>query len=314
MPLQQSFLVDSLITQVQISALSPNSQSQFQSPQVLLLMNNELKLNISSLIKSVSEEYFVTSKQYTVTPGQSYLIPTRCMGGAMRQIVLTNQQGQWIDITKMALEDITVSNYMFYSLPIWTFGYYLMNDQVNLYPQQGLNYTQYNLQINYERQPNDLILSTSCGLITAINTGTSQVTVNYIDPSWTINTTFDIISPQPQFSSVQDDQTVTNINGFVLTFSSIPSGLAVGQYVCPAGQSCIPQIPYALFPLLVQRTVLKMAEGLGDAQQIQTARNSYEEMKENALKMITPRVGNELNIIVNKNKIFSSYPYNSWVR
>jgi hypothetical protein len=307
--LQNNFTVDSLITQVQTTALSPNSQSQFQSPQVLIFMNNEMRLNVTGLIKSVMEEYFVTSLQFPVGAGNSYTIPARCMGGALRQIVLVDSSGNWIDITKMALEDIVITSYTFYTLPIWNYGYYMMNDKAYLFPNQGNSETAYTLQINYERQPNDLILSTSCGQITAINPATKQVTVNYVDPSWTASTTFDIINNQPQFSSIQDDQAITNINGSVLTFSSIPTGLAIGQWVCPAGLSCIPQIPYALFPLLVLRSAIRIAVAMGDAQLVAALKDDYKTAEDIALKMITPRVENEQKIIVNRNKAFTGYTW-----
>ena len=273
-------------------------------------MNNELALNINSLIKSVQEEYFVTSLQYTVSAGNSYQIPQRCMGGSLRQIVLVDQgTEQWIDITKMALEDIVITSYTFYTLPIWNYGYYMMNDRVYLYPQNGNSETAYTLQINYERDPNQLILSTSCGQITAINTGTGQVTVNYVDPSWTTAMTFDITNNLPQFNPVQDDAIVTNITGNVLTFSPLPTGIALNQWVAPSGFSPVPQIPKDLFPLLVYRCVMKMAQGLGDAQLLTSAKDDYATATEAAMKMLTPRVENDQKIIVNRNKAFTGY---SW--
>jgi hypothetical protein len=310
MALSNNFLVDYLITQVQYTALVPNSQSQFQSPQILAFLNNEMRLNVSSFIKSVQEEYFVTSLQYPVQAGNSYTIPTRCMGGALRQIVLVDSSGNWVDITKMALEDIVITSYTFFTLPIWNYGYYMMNDKAFLFPQQNTNsMTAYTLQINYERQPNELMLSTGCGQITAINTGTKQVTVNFVDPSWTTSTTFDVINNLPQFSSIQDDQVVTNINGNVLTFSALPTGLAVGQWVCPAGMSCIPQIPYALFPILVLRAAIRIGVALGDSQLVSTLKDDLAKAEEMALKIMTPRVENDQKIIVNRNKAFTGYTW-----
>lgn len=309
MGLQNNFLVDYLITQVQYTALVPNSQSQFQSPQILAYMNNEMRLNVGSFIKSIQEEYFIASLQYPVQAGGSYTIPQRCMGGAMRQIVLVDSSGNWIDITKMALEDIVITSYTFYTLPIWNYGYYMMNDKAYLFPQNGNTQTQYTLQINYERQPNELLLSTSCGQITAINSGTKQVTVNFVDPAWTTSTTFDIIQNLPQFTSIQDDQTITNISGNILTFSSLPTGLAVGQWVAPSGMSPIPQIPYACFPILVLRTAIRIGVALGDAQLVSTLKDDLVKAEEAAMKMLTPRVENDQKIIVNRNKAFTGYTW-----
>lgn len=307
--LNQSFLTDSLVSQVQTTALSPNSQNQFQTSQILALMNNELKLNICSMIKSVIEEYFVTSLQYQVNAGQSYQIPIRCMGGSLRQVVLVDAAGQWVDITKMALEDIVVTSYNFYTLPIWNYGFYLMNDRAFLYPQGGNSQMAYTLQMNYERMPNDLVSSDVCGQINAVNMGTNTLTLSFVDPSWTTGSTFDIIDNQPQFSSVGDDQTITNISGNDVTFTNLPTGVHAGQWVCLAGQSCIPQIPYSLFPLLVYRTVYKMAQALGDSTLLQTAKDSYTEAREDALHMLTPRMESENKIIQNKNKGFLGYNY-----
>jgi hypothetical protein len=111
---------------------------------------------------------------------------------------------------------------------------------------------------------------------------------------------FDIINQNPPFQSIADDVAITNIQGYQVTLSSVPSGIAKGQWFCPAGLSCIPQIPYEFFPLLKERTVATIAEAMDMSQLQAAAKAKIQEYESNALAMIRPRVQGSPRVIINK--------------
>jgi hypothetical protein len=196
------------------------------------------------------------------------------------------------------------------------FGFILQNDQIILYPNTAGTPTQYRLRMKIKRRPNNLTSVDNCGQITAINTMTNEVRVANVDPTWTSSTLFDIIPNSPQFTSRQDNQTVSLISGNSLTFTSpginysvvpaapypaLPVGLSVGDWVCPANMSCIAQVPYDMFPLLIQRGVIKVLEAMGDTQNLTIAERRYADMAVDFARTVSPRIDGTPKKIVNRN-------------
>lgn len=300
-----NYTVDNLVTSVRNKYINPQSQSLFEDTDVVSLLDEELRSNIIPVINSCDSDYWITNYDQQVTGAASYTVPQRSAAGALYDVVFLDTQGNPIDMQKLSTVQIKATFPFGYQLPLYTFGYYVEDDQVFLYPQQAQNATGYKLRMKFYRRPNNLTLSTNCAQIT--NIASSVVTVNYIDTAWTTSTTFDVIQNFPQFISISDGLGITNIDSvnLKLTLSSVPTGLAVGMYLCPTLMTCIPQIPYETYPLLVQRGIIRMAESLGDSQGTQLAEKRYEEMKKDIINMMTPRVKKSARKIVNKNSPYS---------
>src|SRR5690606_8653031 len=97
------------------------------------------------------------------------------------------------------------------------------------------------------------------------------------------------------------DQTITGISGTTIEFSSLPDELAVGDYVCLAGESPVPQIPVEFHALLAQEVVVKVLEALGKS--TKDAKDDLKTLKENLPNLITPRVQGESRRVVNRRPI-----------
>lgn len=298
-----AYTVDSLITSVFTKYLVPNSQSTFQSADVLLFLDEALRTYIVPLFQAAQSGYWMTNYDQAITGATSYTIPRRSTYGTLVDIVFVDTQGNEIGLDDLSTVQIKGTFPFGFQLPLYSFGYYIMDDQVFLYPQQAINATQYTLRMRFYRRPNNLALSADCAQITAINS--NVVTVNAVPSTWATTDTFDIIQNFPQFKSIQDGQTITNISNLDITLSSVPTGLAVGMWICPTGMSCIPQLPYDAFPLLVQFGIIGIAESLGDTQGAQIAEKRSEKIWQQVMKTIQPRVQKGEKKIVNRNQ-----PYN----
>jgi hypothetical protein len=298
-----NYLVDNLVTSVRNKYLTPNSQSTFEDTDVASLLDEEMRSDIFDVVNSTRGDYWVTTQNLQVTGQQSYTIPIRTIAGALRDAVFLDANGNRIELTRMTLENTKFSIPIGWSPPLYSFGYFLQDDKLYLFPQQGQFATGYRLQFQYYRRPSNLTLSTNCGQITAINPSTNVVSLSYVDPTWTTSTLFDIIQNFPQFTSISDNTPITNISGFNITLNAIPTGLAVGMWFCPQYMTCIPQIPYEGFPLLEQRAIIRIAESIGDAQGAQMAEKRYEEMKIRFTNLISPRVQNGPKIFCNRNRL-----------
>ena len=295
----ESCLVDSLAAEVNLHCLNPISNNTYTIADIVTLMGCNMSLGVVPLLKKTQQNYFVMNVDMTINQGQStYTFPPRAIGNALRDVVLLDASGNEVALNNLEREYIKVQFPFNFVPSIWSFGQYVTANEINLYNTLIQSYTAYKLRFITERRPGLLTLSTNCGQITAI-TG-NVITLSYVDSSWTTSSTFDIINPLPPFQSISDDVAITHIAGYQLTLRSVPSGLAKGQWVCPAMMSCIPQIPYEFFPLLIDMTVADIARGLDMSQLLASTNASIEEFKANALAITRPRVTGSPKVIINK--------------
>jgi hypothetical protein len=202
--------------------------------------------------------------------------------------------------------------------PMYTYGFIMNNDQITLWPPNSTIPTQYMLRMKIKRRPNHLTSVDNCAQVTAVDSVLRQVTLDGNgDTTWTISTTFDAIPNAPQFTSLGDDLVITTINqvtpaATVLTFAvgDYPTGIAIGDWICPATLSCVPQIPYDMFPLLAQRGVIKCLEALGDNQGLQVAERRYQDMAVDFARTVSPRIAGTRKALVNRTANFG-WNYNA---
>lgn len=301
-------LVDTLAANVNLRCLNPISQNTFQLSDIVTLMDRELSMSVVPILKAAQQDYFVYNVDQTIVSGQSaYTFPTRAIGNALRDVVLLDSSGNEVALNNLMREYIKVKSPFNFVPPIWSFGMYLTANEINLYNTLIQSYTSYRLRFITERRPGGLTLSSNCGQITAV--AGNVLTLSYVDPSWTTATTFDVINPLPPFQSIADDMAITNISGFQITVSgTIPTGIsttaaASGKWVCPAGLSCIPQIPYDVFAILEEYTVSVVAEALDMSQLLASAKARIESWEIKMQKLVRPRVTGSPRIIVSNDNV-----------
>lgn len=286
-----------LVASVKRKALTPTSQNLYTPAEICKIMTEELHAVIVPLIMKTNEEYFVANyDQAIVTTQAAYYLPTRAVGQKLRDVVLVDSSGNEIPITRLRPEEIKEDSQKA--------GFFFDADRVNLRPDASA-LSGYTIRMKYFRRPNNLVITSNAGKITVINTGTNVVSLNNAPSSWTTATALDVIKGTPGFKAWAENQTITLVSGFDLTFSSLPAGMAVGDWVAEDGYSPIPQIPFDVFPLLVQRTVIRLLDAMGDAK-LASAGELYTDMKNEIFPMLTPRAEGSLQRIVSKSGI-SSY-------
>lgn len=298
-----------LVNSVYRGVLSPNSQNTLQPEDIIAFLDQEMRTTIVPLVLAAQEEFWVTNYDQPVLQGVfNYTIPKRAAFATWRDVVFVDNNNNEINMSMLSPEYLKLTYPAGGNPPLYVFGFILQNDQIILYPNTAGTPTQYRLRMKIKRRPNNLTQTTNCAQVTNINTSTNVVTVNAVPPDWTISTTFDIIPNSPQFTSLKDDQTITNISGNAITFSSLPTNIqtgaftmAVGDWICPSQMSCIAQVPYDMFPLLVQRGIIRVLEALGDTQNLQVAERRYQDMAVDFARTVSPRIDGAPKKIVNRN-------------
>jgi hypothetical protein len=309
---QPDYTVDgstlALVSSVYRGCLAPNSQNTLQPADVIAFLDQEMRTTIMPLVLAAQEEFWVTNYDQPVLQGVTqYTIPKRASFATWRDVVFVDTNGLEINMSMLSPEYLKLTYPAGGNPPLYVFGFILQNDQIILYPPTLSTPTQYKLRMKVKRRPNNLTQTANCGQVTNINTGTNAVTVSNVPSTWTTSDTFDLIPNSPQFTSLQDDATITMISGNILTFTSLPKdatgtfSLKVGDWVCPSQMSCIPQVPYDMFPLLVQRAIIRVLEALGDTQNLTVAERRYADMAVDFARTVSPRIDGTPKKIVNRN-------------
>jgi hypothetical protein len=93
-----------------------------------------------------------------------------------------------------------------------------------------------------------------------------------------------------------------NTTAKTITFTTdLPDGLMVGDYVCLAGETVVPQVPVDVIPLLEQSVVCKVLESIGDVDGLKMANARLEKLEARLLTIIDNRIESPGKKVVNLN-------------
>lgn len=283
-----AYTTTDLLNAIERRSFSPENQATFTADEILATADEVLKADIIPAIINAREEYFVTYKDYSVTASQGgYDLPARAL--TVREVKLLDENYDVVrDLVRIAPENVT------------SFGsgnvecFYLQNNQVVLFKvpvsTRGI------LRISYVIDLGDLVDVSESATISAINTSTNVVSVTTIPSTWVTGDSFDFIRRDGNHEYKGNDFEASLVSGTDITFSSLPSNLEVGDFINISGESSYIQLPPNFRPTLA---TLAAADILLNQNQPGADRllKRGEKMLENAVKVITPRVQGELEII-----------------
>jgi len=293
-----TFTSDDLVASIKVRARVPTSQSTFTEARIRKLCDEEIQIGLLPKILAARENYFLRSYTTNVVSGTSeYRIPNRAIGVKLKAVMYEDSSGAIGPLSQIAYED---RGYYVNSNPTAPV-YYIQNNSVILTPTPTTT-SQYTLHLPYFCRPSTLVAVSACGLITAINMTTKVVTVSATPSTITSSTLVDLVKADGGFESAAIDQTVT-VSGTSITFTSLPSSLAVGDYVTLAGESCIPQIPGELHTLLSLRVTVTILESLGFVNEMKAAQAKLIEAEAAASSLLAPRSDGNPKKLNNRNGV-----------
>lgn len=299
------YLTSDLVASVKRRANVPTSQITFSLPDFYALADEEIRSKLMPLVLKNMQEFYVRTYDYPLTSNQArYLIPTRAIASGLRDVQIVNSANDEsrTPLERLSPEDLYTSiSSSSFRVTIQKNGFYLEGNTVVVYPKPKT--TSNLLRLSYYCRPNQLVDVSACGLITAINTATNQITLVAIPTTFSISTPMDFVKANPGFECSAIDQFPTALAGNVLTFASLPVDVSVGDYVCLAGQTCVVQVPVELQPLLFQYVVVRLLESNGDSTGLREAMSELAKLEENAQLLIAPRVAGKMKRAVNSRPI-----------
>ena len=272
---------------------SVNSANVNNTANLLLMGTEELHIKLLPLIMAAREEFYVTAKDYAITANQSaYILPSRASGMVVRDVQIVNGSSIY-SLRPVDSDLITTTGTGAVE------GYYFQHNNLILYPTPAA--TSGTLRVRYFGRPSRLAAISACAQISAISAGTSTVTVSTVPSSWSTSTPLDIIKSVAPYYNPVVDQSPTSMTATTITFASLPSDLAVGDWLALAEYSPIPQIPHEFQPLLAQMTVVKALEAVGDREGAKAAKADLDLIQANATQLITPRSHSDPRKVIGRN-------------
>lgn len=266
-----------LISALKIHGSFPTSNDLFSTSDFLVLYNHQLKAVITPMMLKLNEEFFLQSKDFTIASGSTYRIPTRAVGAKIRDLQKVDSSGNISSINRLFEED----------RPRSASGFYMLRNSVEL----SSDFTSGTLRMKYLARPNTLVATSASGQITSINTGTNQVVVSSAPSTFATNTVVDLVQNLNPYDLLAMDYVLSAVSGTTLTFSSLPDGLAVGDWVCIATESPVPMIPEELHPVLIQSALVKCLSSKKDKVYDQEM-ITLDRITMDAVNMLDPRVEN----------------------
>lgn len=256
--------------------------------ELLERLNDAQRLYLAALLEGARAEHRQATIDVSIGSSLRVDIPTRAVAAGIKMI-----EGVTSSNTRAFL--IEVSDRDFSSFRSGDF--YIEGNQLVFFRTP----TATTLRITYSRRLSELVLTTSVGTITAINTGTGAVTIGSAPSGFpTSSTAYDFVRAKPHFDILAMDKAATR-SSTTLTFAAadLPTGLVVGDYVCLAGESPVCQAPLELHPLLAQQAAFEYLDDKGDETASQAERRR-DRLESDAKKLIAERV-EEGKLLINRN-------------
>ena len=270
------------ISALKIHGSFPTSDDLFSDADFLSLFNHQMKVEIVPMMIKLNEEFFIQYKDYSITQGASYRIPSRAIGSMLRDLKIIDSAGNQTAIARLFEED----------RPLNKSGFYIVRNSIEL----SNDFTANTLRMKYFARPSSLVLTTDCAQVVSVDYLTSSVVVSSVPSDYANGMLADFVQNNNPYDALGIDYAITGISGTTINFDSLPLGIEVGDWVCTANESPVPMVPDELHPVLVQSALCKTLSSKKD----KSYRDELETLmrvKEDAINMLDPRVQDNSNKI-----------------
>lgn len=274
-----------LLASIRRRARAPASTAPgWENADLLAMVNEELLSVLGPQLFALRGDFFKVVADTALTAGTaSYYINTRTIAGTVAEIVLVLAGGAVLDLDHWSEEDFDGLDPTKTGTPE---AYVIRGNQVVLYPVP--DNSSVSLRQVYYRRPNRIVATSAVMAVTSL---ASAPTYAGTKPSTILTTTpCDVIRATPHFDSLRDDATPSAVVASTsVTFTSSVTGVAVGDYVCLAGESPVVQLPVEAFAVLAQRVANQLLRGGADPGSLREGEAELEKMEKVLFGLPKPR-------------------------
>jgi len=295
------YTTDTLIESIKRRAAIPIHQKTFTNDDFIAFLNEEMSLGLVPSVLRMKEDYFLITIDVPLQPNQNqYEIPVRAIGNKVREISYKDTNGNVFEMTRIQVGDLPYYNID--NSTQWLYAYYVANNVINL--MTGTPVTSGFLSISYYIRPNQLVMLSEVGVIQSIDRSTGEIFLDKVPEDFSVTQLFDLVQQTSPHKCLSIDLAPTGINTLTKTLTlavdAIPDNLKVGDHICLAQQSAIPQIPSDLHVILAHRAAARCLEAQGDMEGLQAANAKLAEFESNTQNLIDDRVEDSPKKIINR--------------
>jgi hypothetical protein len=286
---------DKLVESVRNRAMIPNDTSVYTDDNILDIANEELDVQLLDKLLSLHEEHLTVHVDIPRNSEGVYDIPYRAIGNKIRDVAMIegNAQYEMAQISIGELPDYT------YESDTYSYGmdkFYVESNQIKVL-QPSRSYS--TIRIYFYIRPSYLTKLEQCAVITSIIEDTTEVTFMFSEmPSkFSSLSSFDIVGARTPNKIKAWDKSSAEVNSSLkyikFNKSDIESELGdikVGDYVCKAEESPVPNIPTEMHPVLAQLTAVHILEALGDTEGLGNAQRRLDRMITSTMQLVDDRV------------------------
>lgn len=302
------FTVDAMIEDIKRHGSIPSNQRLLSDEDFLDFLNHNQRVYMIPAIMKNREEFFVSTFDQPVNAnGDPYELPERGIAHKIRKACLVDANNN-----ETMLPRIEPENKIWNDVTAWwpgsKSGYYFEGEQIFLTPNMNISFSI--LRLKYFRKPNWLTFRENCAQVTAIDTGTGVITCDSLPSTFVNGFVIDFIKSKPTFRSHSDDVTISAVSGSQFTVSlDVAAKIEVGDYACPAGESCVAQYPEELYPILTQLGLVDALKAMKDSEGAQAAESELAEMEESLNTLISNRDQGAPRKIVSRRGLWNTGGY-----
>ncbi len=262
-----------LLTSIKNRAAVPEDQGNFPDATLLLLADEETATLLMPAILKYREEWLTYDYDHTITAAQStYRVPPRAYGGKLRMVSVIEPSGTITHPSRITPERAQEFNAYGTSSATPT-HYWQKHGAIVVEPTP--NTTSGTLRMTYYRRPSRLVASASLPTITVI---AGNVITTSTSHGFTTASRVDVIRAKPEFDALAIDVTPAAASGTSFTFTTLPTDLAVGDYIVTQQTTPVPQIPAECHPILAQMVANRVLASLGFLEELKAGEESLKQM------------------------------------
>ena len=297
------FPTDQIIESTKIRILSPDGQSTFQDDDFVRFINEEFQLKLVPDMISLREDYFLKIALSSIVANQAnYTMPERAIGNTLKDLFVLDSGNNRFQVQRINPKVIPRTGLS----SVYPYQFLISADQVQLHPTPTS--TAGYLQMWYYERPNQLVLSSECGQITAIATdtpiaGQTTYTVNADVSSYD---SLDFLSGTSPFQLWSIDVTPVSSDATTVVVTSVDvqneGGQMlprVGDWICNEQTANIPMIPQDFHPLLAEMAAGRVVQALGHNDKLEAINNNIKEIRLNLFNTLSNRIEQNAEAILN---------------
>ncbi len=293
-----AYTADDLITSAKRRAAIPTASATWDSTAFLAVADEEVLTYCVPIVQRVREDYYLQQDEYSPLQNSSgniqyFRIPDRALGGTSRDVSVYDSNQNPIDIPRIMVDDLAMASW----------GYFALGANVGYINRTALT-SPSKLIITYYLRPSALTLQANVAKVASFDANAKTVTLATTPAGYAGNTSWDIIRGTPNFEMLTFDEPGTLAAGVITFTATLPTDLAVGDWVALPGVTPVPQIPAEMHPLLAQRLAVKFLEAQGESEEFQRAAAVAARMEVDVTNLLTPRFAGEPRKLIPRDNIW----------